>query len=154
MRVNIFSIEKVQIGANYLAKANLLILEYPFLRCSWKYFTVLGAMLLVLCENLGWLLQKYGNNDLSWLFMIVRDFINVTEERGEYSTWNLFRRDPANIYLIKINNRSTTKRCEIYSKLPINTPERLQWRHSNIFIVNFEHISHLFLVFLLLTWNK
>ena len=30
-------------------------------------------------------------------------------------------------------------------------PERLQRRRSDIFIVNFEHISHLVLVFLLLT---
>ena len=28
-----------------------------------------------------------------------------------------------------------------------------QWRRSGIFIVNFEHISHLVLVFLLLTLN-
>ena len=29
------------------------------------------------------------------------------------------------------------------------TPERRYWRRSGVFIVNFEHISHLFLVFLL-----
>ena len=29
-------------------------------------------------------------------------------------------------------------------------PERRYWRRSGIFIVNFEHILHLFLVFLLL----
>ena len=39
---------------------------------------------------------------------------------------------PANIYWFKVNNR----------------------RHSGIFIVSFEHISHLFQVFLLLTLNK
>ena len=33
------------------------------------------------------------------------------------------------------------ERCEICSKLKIRTPER--WRRSGIFIVNFEHISHL-----------
>ena len=33
------------------------------------------------------------------------------------------------------------------------TPERRHWRHSGVFIVNFEHISHLALVFLLLTLN-
>ena len=36
------------------------------------------------------------------------------------------------------------------------TPEQSQWRRSGVFIVNFEHISHLFLVFFLLTlyiWN-
>ena len=32
--------------------------------------------------------------------------------------------------------------------------ERCQWRCFGVFIVNFEHISHLFLMFLLLTLNK
>ena len=60
---------------------------------------------------------------------------------------------PAHIYLFKVNN-TNRKRCEICSKLTIKTPERRQWRHSGVFIVNFEHISPLFLVFLLLTLNK
>ena len=47
-------------------------------------------------------------------------------------------------YLLKVNNRNTRTRCEIYSKLTIKTTER---RH----IVNFEYILHLVLVFLLLT---
>ena len=49
-----------------------------------------------------------------------------------------------------------TPRCEICSKLTIKTPERhasSQWRRSGVFIVNFEHISHVVLVFLLLTLN-
>ena len=61
---------------------------------------------------------------------------------------------PAGIYLLKVNNRNTRTRCEIGSKLTINTPERRQWRRSGVFIVNFEHISHLVLVFLLLTLNN
>ena len=61
---------------------------------------------------------------------------------------------PAGIYLLKVNNRNTRTRCEICSKLTINTPERRHWRRSCVFIVNFEHISHLVLVFLLLTLNK
>ena len=44
--------------------------------------------------------------------------------------------------------------CEIYSKLTIKTLERRQWRRSGVFIVNFEHISHLVLVFLLLTLSR
>ena len=40
------------------------------------------------------------------------------------------------------------------SKLTIKTPKRRQWRHSGVFIFNFEHILHLFLVVLLLTLNK
>ena len=40
------------------------------------------------------------------------------------------------------------------SKLTIETLDRgVKWRRSGIFIVNFEHISHLGLVFLLLTSN-
>ena len=39
-------------------------------------------------------------------------------------------------------------------KLMIKTPERRHWRRSGIFIVNFEHISHLVLVFLLLTLSR
>ena len=33
------------------------------------------------------------------------------------------------------------------------TPEQRQWRCSGVFIVNFENISHIVLVFLLLTLN-
>ena len=51
------------------------------------------------------------------------------------------------------NNSNTRTRCEICSKLKIKIPERRQWRRSGIFIVNFEHISYLVLVFPLLTLN-
>ena len=61
---------------------------------------------------------------------------------------------PANIYLFKVNNKSTRKRYEICSKLAIKTPEKRQWRRSGVFIINFEHILHIFLVILLLTLEK
>ena len=55
----------------------------------------------------------------------------------------------------KVNKRSTTgTRCEICSKLTIKTPERRHCRRSGVFIVNFDHVSHLVLVFLLFTLNK
>ena len=60
---------------------------------------------------------------------------------------------PAGIYLLKDNDRNTRTRCKIRSKLTIKTPERRQWRLSGVFIVNFEHIPYLVLVFLLLTLN-
>ena len=62
--------------------------------------------------------------------------------------------NPANTYLSKINNRNTGKRCEVCSKLIIKTPERRQLLRSGFVVVNFEHILHLFLVFLLLSLNK
>ena len=37
---------------------------------------------------------------------------------------------PANIYLFKVTNRSTRKRCEICLQLTIKTPKRRQWRCS------------------------
>ena len=50
---------------------------------------------------------------------------------------------PTGIYLLKVNNRNTKTRCEIRSKLTINTPERLHWPRSDVFIVNFEYVSHI-----------
>ena len=59
----------------------------------------------------------------------------------------------AGIYLLKGNNRNNRARRVICSKITIKTPERCQLRRSDVFIVNFEHISHLVLVYLLLTLN-
>ena len=42
--------------------------------------------------------------------------------------------------MFKVNNRNTSTRCEIYSKLTIKIPGRRQWRHSGIFLVNLEYV--------------
>ena len=47
------------------------------------------------------------------------------------------------INLLKVNNRNTRTRCEKCSKLSIKIPEQHHWCCSSVFIVNFEHISHL-----------
>ena len=60
---------------------------------------------------------------------------------------------PAGNCMFKVNNRNTRRRSEICSKLTIKTPERHQWRCFGVFFFNFEHISHLVPVFLLLTLN-
>ena len=55
---------------------------------------------------------------------------------------------PAFTYLkLTINTRTRRKIC---SKLTIKTPGK---RRSGVFIVNFEHISHVVLMFLFLTLN-
>ena len=59
----------------------------------------------------------------------------------------------AGIYLVKVNNGNTKRRCEMFSKLITKTSERRQWCRSGVFIVNFEHISQLVIVFLMLTLN-
>ena len=54
----------------------------------------------------------------------------------------------AGIYLFKINNGTTRTMCEICSKLKIKTPkERTCLHHSSVFIVNFEQILQIVLVF-------
>ena len=77
----------------------------------------------------------------------------MTEKTTLLSLQNISLNTPAGIYLLKVNNRNSRTRCEICSKLTIKIPERRQWRRSGIFLVNFEHILHLVLVFLLLTLN-
>ena len=57
---------------------------------------------------------------------------------------------PASIYQLKVNNRNTRTGCEICSKLTIKTR---QWRRSGVCIINFEHISLLVPLFLLLPFN-
>ena len=56
--------------------------------------------------------------------------------------------------LFKISNENTRTRCEICWKLTIKTPEWRHWHRSGVFIVNFDHIFHLVLAFLLLTLSK
>ena len=64
--------------------------------------------------------------------------------------YTLGNNSPINIYQFILNYSNTRKGCEICSKLIIKTLER----HSTVFIVNLEHISHLVLVFLLLILSK
>ena len=54
----------------------------------------------------------------------------------------------------QVKNRNTSERCRICSKLTIMKPEWRHWRHSDIFILIFKHLSHVYLAFLLLTLNK
>ena len=66
------------------------------------------------------------------------------------SQWGNTSSNPAGNYMFKVNNRNTRARCKICLKLKIKTPER----RYGVFIVNFEYISHLVLVFLLLTLSR
>ena len=85
--------------------------------------------------------------------------IFASKTRQKHSTQSNIRLEvkkptsPIGIYLLKVNNRNIRTRCEICSKLATKRLERRHWRRSGAFIVNFENISHLVLVFLLLTLN-
>ena len=54
--------------------------------------------------------------------------------------------------MFKVNSRNTGTRCEMFK---VNNKDiRTTPRRTSVFIVNFEHISHLVLAFLLLTMSK
>ena len=83
------------------------------------------------------------------------DSENMRRENVYCNFFGIYNADnPVDNYMFKVNNNNTKTRCEICSELTIKTPERRQWRRSGVFIVNFEHISHLVLVFLTLTLSR
>ena len=56
--------------------------------------------------------------------------------------------------LHKVSKRNILKRCEIFLKAARKTPKWRQWHRFDVFIVNFEHIPHLFIVFFQLNLNR
>ena len=44
----------------------------------------------------------------------------------------------ANIYLFKVKNRNTRKRCEVCSKLTVKIPKRRHWRRSGILLLTLD----------------
>ena len=75
--------------------------------------------------------------------------VELSPDRKHWFATRGFQLETFNLvgnYMFKVDNRNTGTRCEICSKLTM--------RHSGFFTVNFEHISHLFLVFLLLTLSR
>ena len=54
--------------------------------------------------------------------------------------------------MLNVYDRNSRAKCEICSELRIKTPEPgCQWRPCGAFILNFEHISHHVIVFVMLT---
>ena len=66
-------------------------------------------------------------------------------------SWNK-RNFPAGQYMFKVNNKTTRTTCEICSKLTKKTTKRRC--RFGVFVVNFEHISHLVPLLLLLTITR
>ena len=81
------------------------------------------------CKDLNILLV----NNVSIISVIEKWWSNLTEYFEKILP-------AANIYLLKVNNKNTRKRCEICSKLTIKTPERRHWCRSGAFILDFEQV--------------
>ena len=124
----------LEVSENYL-KSMLLPLIF-YLSFFSKYFKISHKTKFAVIEFPRWTI----------------DVITIIIQRRVTHFWRL-KRFLAGIYLLKVNNRNIRKKYEICSKLTANTPERLHWNRSSVFIVNLEHTSNLILAFLLLTLN-
>ena len=87
-----------------------------------------------------------GNNNLNYGKML---FVNFKQSKCA-----MISSIPVDSYMIKVSNINTRTSCEMRSKLTIKTPKQHHCRRSGVFIDNFEHNSHLVLVFLLLTLSR
>ena len=58
------------------------------------------------------------------IFEIVTTLFAFKVNNFYYGFFKVFPRDPAGIYLLKVNNRNTRTRCEIFSKLTTKTLEQ------------------------------
>ena len=81
------------------------------LNCLKKYSEVLAVGFKLILTNL--FLDSY-QKFIVQIFAALTDILIV---RNAY---------PGSIYLLKVSNRNTRKRCEMCSKLTIKTPERRQ----------------------------
>ena len=146
----------------YVFETNIISIQIAlFARFSW-----LSALRTSVFKNVWRMSLGFF---LSWTLCFLPAFapISVSASLVKKSTPGSFKCDredlkmtsflglfPSGNYMFIVNNRNTRTRCEICSKLTIKIPERRHWRRSGVFIVNFEHISYLFLVFQLLTLSR
>ena len=136
-----------------------MIFKIPMIFCHWLSF--LHCILCMIFQEEYFPCYVLSNNQISlsgWLYFLRYWAVCVLEE-FLYSIWWGGRLETAdlclvNIYLFKVNNRNTREMCEICSKLIRKTPEWRQWRLSGVFVINFEYISHLVSLFLLLNLGR
>ena len=102
---------------------------------------------------------KYGSSNIvKWNIFCCSSFFNTVKKtvitdpkqycKKKNKNCNRFNnKHLANIYLFKIDNKNTRKRCEICSKLTIKTTERRHWPRiyftsfSIVSIVDFEQLN-------------
>ena len=88
------------------------------------------------------------------MFLMLNLTSNSSICKNNFKLESLFQTAQLTFTCSKSTIETIKKKCEISSKLTIKTLDRRQSRRSGAFNVNFQHISHLFLLFLLLALNK
>ena len=131
------------------------MLSFKVILIKNKKISILHISLESICGIVLFLLKlptiscKSNQKELRWSYF-PWDFYENFQTRPFFGTPTVGKQ--TDIYLLTVNYRNTRTRREICWKLTLKIPER-HWRCFGIFIFNFEHISHLILVFLLLTLN-
>ena len=104
--------------------------------------------------------QKFRNNisaSQNCIFPFFNSYISVLNGKLRVLEYSIPLKAPfsqktwkvpilVDICLFKVSKGYIRLMCEICSKLAIKTPERHHWRHSGVFIVNFQQTSHIALV--------
>ena len=88
---------------------------------------------------------------MNWRFILLNGFLHFSETMGKNIEVS-FIPDIGDSGE-EIHYKSYQFTLSICSRLTIKVPKQCRWLDSGIFIVNFEHTSHLFLVFLWLILN-
>ena len=101
-----------------------------FWRISWNYLVFTFSISLV------WL-RSSANLYAYFIWIFFRNVTNLVNVLRKYNYSNNTHY-PATIYLFKVNNRNTRRRCEICPTFIITTSERCHWCRSGVFIVNFK----------------
>ena len=126
----VFSCEFCEISKNTIFTEHLWTTASAFPSCVWFLREKSKVAILCLAKN------------------VILNFLRIQIKQS------IIKTSPTDNYMFKDNDRNTRTRCEICSNVTIKTPERRHWHCSGVFIVNFEHISHFVLEFLLLTLSK
>ena len=104
-------------------------------------------------SNFAGLLPAKGVDSIKsafWVDLWIPFWIPILQTSMNFWIYHYF---PAGNFMFKVNKRNTAVWWEICSNSTIKTSERCHWCRSGVFI-NFEHISHLALMFLLLTLSR
>ena len=145
------------------------MIKMPCFELLYKYtefyplYKVLGDCSVILIFLEKWYSRAYITNQVSWTlnyiingeFLLIVFVCHFRIMRVTYfqAISNLLHcaSQPAFTYSKSINTRTV---CEICSKFTIKAQERCRRSHSGVFIADFELVSHIVLVFLLLTLNN
>ena len=131
-KINTVSIEEWMTTTTFMRKRNSWKKQFPTIKHS------------KLKEKMFFRNNYFRSKSFFMNFHCTKIFVHllIVAVVSNFKVFKLIGWDPANTYLFKVNNRNSKKKCEICSKLTIKMVEQ----HSGVFIVNVEHISHLFLV--------